>query len=312
MASLMLGAFAEPAAAVELTSPGEGAVVETSRPVLTWDLRETESGSFVSVFDRPPGEGVAAVWRHDAYLDETSGASNSVRAEGLSPGVYYWMVRAEDEEEGTVYSPVRSFTVAAPRLERLSVRTARRQRAVRIVTRSAEQARVRVTVHRRGRRVFRGATVTENGTASFRVRVDCLRPAAHRYVVTATDAYGKRLTRRGRFRVGCRVLFASRCFDSRYKPSVVILACGDGNLYLTGMRWTGWNRRTVRGSGTVRYNDCIPYCAAGQLRSTAARARLSRRRWCSGVGGYRYTRLRVSAATGAGTYPFPCRLYELQ
>lgn len=49
------------------------------------------------------------------------------------------------------------------------------------------------------------------------------------------------------------------------QPRQYVLACGDGNNYLTGMHWTQWGGGSARATGTDVANDCKPYCAAGHF-----------------------------------------------
>lgn len=111
------------------------------------------------------------------------------------------------------------------------------------------------------------------------------------------------------------VYFPSRCSNTSYRPRSVVVACGDGNFQLRKMRWRGWNRKTVRGSGLALYNDCDPYCAAGRFHRTPVRVRLSGRKRCAGPGLYVYTklkyRIRRSGRTEVQSSPFPCGAYDL-
>ncbi|MGW4563121.1 hypothetical protein ACWEN3_12160 [Streptomyces sp. NPDC004561] len=66
------------------------------------------------------------------------------------------------------------------------------------------------------------------------------------------------------------------CFFHRnVRPVDFILACGDGNSRLTGMRWTEWGRDGAQGMGVNWVNDCKPYCAAGTFHSYPVVIRLS-------------------------------------
>jgi len=47
------------------------------------------------------------------------------------------------------------------------------------------------------------------------------------------------------------------------RPSSYIIACGDGNAYWQGVKWTGWGGTTTTGTGQYVGNDCIPDCADG-------------------------------------------------
>jgi hypothetical protein len=49
------------------------------------------------------------------------------------------------------------------------------------------------------------------------------------------------------------------------RPSSFILACADGNDYLTKLYWTSWEPNLASAYGIQEENDCIPYCAAGHF-----------------------------------------------
>ncbi|MER5515601.1 hypothetical protein [Streptomyces sp. NPDC002763] len=65
-------------------------------------------------------------------------------------------------------------------------------------------------------------------------------------------------------------------WHQRFRPTDFMLACGDGNSLLTGMRWTQWNDNTAVGHGVNVVNDCKPYCAAGTFHKYAVTVRLDR------------------------------------
>ncbi|MFD7256751.1 hypothetical protein [Streptomyces sp. NPDC059874] len=57
------------------------------------------------------------------------------------------------------------------------------------------------------------------------------------------------------------------CFsEAQVRPEEYLLACGDGNNRLVGLRWDTWGPRTATATGTDMVNDCKPYCAAGRFR----------------------------------------------
>lgn len=58
------------------------------------------------------------------------------------------------------------------------------------------------------------------------------------------------------------------CFSqAQVRPEEYLLACGDGNNRLVGLRWDTWGPRTATATGTDLVNDCRPYCAAGRFRA---------------------------------------------
>ncbi|WP_430383460.1 hypothetical protein [Streptomyces sp. P10-4] len=58
------------------------------------------------------------------------------------------------------------------------------------------------------------------------------------------------------------------------RPDDFILACGDGNSRLTGLRWSEWGPDGATAEGVNMVNDCKPYCAAGTFRSYPVTVRL--------------------------------------
>ena len=74
--------------------------------------------------------------------------------------------------------------------------------------------------------------------------------------------------------------FSPGCGTTASKPRRVIVACGDGNFQLRGLRWRRWTRPTAFARGIARINDCMPDCADGAFH----RARIAvRPRGCATV-----------------------------
>jgi hypothetical protein len=78
---------------------------------------------------------------------------------------------------------------------------------------------------------------------------------------------------------GC-ASFTSPAAAGRVRPSSVTLACGDGNFYVTSLRWTSWGPRSAAGTGIGHQNDCTPYCAAGTFHRYRVSLRLDGLRLC--------------------------------
>ncbi|MFJ8791960.1 hypothetical protein [Streptomyces sp. NPDC102462] len=69
-------------------------------------------------------------------------------------------------------------------------------------------------------------------------------------------------------------------WNSSVRPGDFILACGDGNSRLTGLRWTQWGREAATAKGVNLVNDCKPYCAAGRFHAYPVTVRLEHpERW---------------------------------
>ena len=54
------------------------------------------------------------------------------------------------------------------------------------------------------------------------------------------------------------------------RPTQVVFACGDGNVYATGAVWSRWGQQFATATATLHANDCTPYCAAGHFHTSAA------------------------------------------
>lgn len=52
---------------------------------------------------------------------------------------------------------------------------------------------------------------------------------------------------------------------TRVEPGSFVLACADGNSYLTHLSWRSWTAQQAVATGVHELNDCIPYCAAGKF-----------------------------------------------
>jgi hypothetical protein len=60
------------------------------------------------------------------------------------------------------------------------------------------------------------------------------------------------------------------------RPTTFIISCGDGNSYLTKLKWTGWGSSTATADGVYTLNNCDPYCAAGKFVSSDAAVTLTK------------------------------------
>ncbi|HEY4277165.1 MAG TPA: hypothetical protein VGM91_03035 [Conexibacter sp.] len=80
------------------------------------------------------------------------------------------------------------------------------------------------------------------------------------------------------------------------KPKVFTLACGDGNVGLSSLRWTSFGGASARATGIFAVNQCDPNCASG----TVLRRRVTVVATRPGMfGGKRtYSRLALTGKTG--------------
>jgi hypothetical protein len=82
----------------------------------------------------------------------------------------------------------------------------------------------------------------------------------------AGSASAGRLARTGgELAVGRVYVAAEGCRGHRFMPRKVILACGDGNLYVTGLGYRSYDGRQARAKGVFHLNDCRPNCAGGRF-----------------------------------------------
>jgi hypothetical protein len=81
----------------------------------------------------------------------------------------------------------------------------------------------------------------------------------------------------------------------KVKPATIMLACGDGNFWISDLHWNGWGSATATATGEVHYNDCKPYCAAGHFHVIPGSATLTKLKagTCQGAPARFYTRLHV-------------------
>lgn len=116
--------------------------------------------------------------------------------------------------------------------------------------------------------------------------------------------------------IGIRVDYKTRehvygpadCDNERIRPNRIVIACGDGNFFIKGIRWRHWRDRVATGAGTAYANDCVPYCAAGHFHRYRILLRLSRPRWCATLERFKFGRLNVRYP---GSYPGGKRAYHL-
>jgi hypothetical protein len=54
------------------------------------------------------------------------------------------------------------------------------------------------------------------------------------------------------------------CTNPSVEPSEVVLTCADYGVLVEDIHWTSWTASSAAGEGTLVYNTCMPYCAAGR------------------------------------------------
>ncbi len=90
--------------------------------------------------------------------------------------------------------------------------------------------------------------------------------------------------------VGCRS-FVSRTATALVRPRSIMIACGDGNFYATGLTWTRWDAQRAEGTGVGHQNDCTPYCAAGHFHTYRLALRLDEVARCGSRKELQFTRV---------------------
>ena len=105
------------------------------------------------------------------------------------------------------------------------------------------------------------------------------------------------------------VYFVADCKRPTMVPTEIVLACGDGNAYVTGLRWKHWGLHRTEGSGTFHGNDCQPTCYQGTFHTYPVELTLREPRYCYAHHKRFYTRLSIHA-TGAVPPGFHRRLHE--
>lgn len=86
-----------------------------------------------------------------------------------------------------------------------------------------------------------------------------------------------------------KTLFPDNCDKPTYKPTRIVVACGDGNNRLARIKWESYGTDAASGTATAVVNDCEPNCAAGTFHHFRAVVTLNKPKDC---GRYRqFTRL---------------------
>ncbi|MHB1467759.1 MAG: hypothetical protein ACYCU0_13175 [Solirubrobacteraceae bacterium] len=100
-----------------------------------------------------------------------------------------------------------------------------------------------------------------------------------------------------------RVYVAAKgCIGRAYKPTKLVLACADANLYVTGLKFSSYGASTAKATGTIHENQCKPNCAAGKFATHPATIVLTDVVKCSDGNAY-YAKAKYSfkAKHGKGT-----------
>ncbi|MGW7522323.1 hypothetical protein [Streptomyces sp. NPDC054783] len=86
-------------------------------------------------------------------------------------------------------------------------------------------------------------------------------------------------------------------WQQNVRPTDFILACGDGNSRLVGLRWSQWSPDGASARGVNMVNDCKPYCAAGRFHGYRVTVRLDEPKpWQKHPSVQHYTRMTLTYA----------------
>lgn len=91
-----------------------------------------------------------------------------------------------------------------------------------------------------------------------------------------------------------------------------MFACGDGNFFVTDLRWTRWDVSRASATGIGHQNDCTPDCARGHFHAYAVAVRLSGPVVCVGVNeftrlSWRFLNRKPARVLRQGTESFSCQ-----
>jgi hypothetical protein len=95
------------------------------------------------------------------------------------------------------------------------------------------------------------------------------------------------------------------------RPGSYVLACADGNAYVSGLSWTAWGSSSALASGTYAFNDCTPSCVAGHGHTFPALVVLWGAQALPGHAGVRYFTEMTAIFTGNRAYTAGGKTYHL-
>ena len=95
------------------------------------------------------------------------------------------------------------------------------------------------------------------------------------------------------------------------RPASIVVACADGNFYVSRLRWSAWTATAATATGTAHQNDCKPYCAAGHFHTYPVRVTATKRSRCGAAVYYArieifYPGRRPAEQPAHSADPLPC------
>lgn len=100
-----------------------------------------------------------------------------------------------------------------------------------------------------------------------------------------------------------QVWATSTCTKEQYKPTGIVLACGDGNTFLASMKWSSWTATSATGTGSYTYNTCTPSCVAGKDVSYHVSVVLSAPKPCKKQAHKTFTDVKLTYTAGKPSHP---------
>jgi hypothetical protein len=79
---------------------------------------------------------------------------------------------------------------------------------------------------------------------------------------------------------GPQTVYAINCFQEKLKPKQITIACGDGAVRLSKLKWSSWSRSQAQATGLYEVNKCNPSCAGGRFQSFPVSIGLSKPKTC--------------------------------
>ena len=65
--------------------------------------------------------------------------------------------------------------------------------------------------------------------------------------------------------IAAKDVYTWDCESPVYKPSTIMIMCGDGGILVQKIRWQSWSSESAKGTGTWAENLCEPSCAEGEI-----------------------------------------------
>jgi hypothetical protein len=102
---------------------------------------------------------------------------------------------------------------------------------------------------------------------------------------------------------------------AQVEPAQIVIACGDGNFFVTNVDWSFWGDTGANGVGIGHQNDCTPDCAGGHFHTYRVAVELARAQTCGKKNIFEFTRLKwrfigrqPHGVASRGTSPAICKL----